>query len=44
MTGADVLLTLFAESRSPAVLLLVQQQMTRNDALNFVVRGIVKPR
>jgi ATP-dependent Lon protease len=44
VTGADYLVVLFTESRSPAVRLLSQQHMTRNDALDFIVRGTVKPR
>jgi ATP-dependent Lon protease len=41
VTGADFLVVLFSESLSPAVRLLADQQMTRKDALDVVVRGSV---
>jgi hypothetical protein len=39
VTGANVLLAIFAETESPAVMLLGEQDMTRQDALNFIVHG-----
>jgi len=42
VTGANVLVAMFAETESPAVRLLGEQDMTRQDALNFMVHGIVK--
>ena len=42
VTGANVLVAMFAETESPAVSLLGEQDMTRQDALNFMVHGIVK--
>jgi hypothetical protein len=41
-TGAELLVAIFAESESPAARLLGEQDMTRQDALNFVMHGIVK--
>ena len=42
VTGANVLLAIFAETESPAVTLLGEQDMTRQDAVNFVVHGTGK--
>ena len=42
VTGANVLVAMFAETESPAVKLLGEQDMTRQDALHFMVQGIVK--
>jgi hypothetical protein len=33
---------LFAETQSPAVRLLGEQDMTRQDAVNFIVHGTLK--
>jgi Glyoxalase superfamily protein/Clp amino terminal domain, pathogenicity island component len=41
-TGAELLVAIFAERESPAAKLLGEQDMTRQDALNFVIHGIVK--
>jgi hypothetical protein len=41
-TGAELLVAIFAESDSPAARLLSEQGMTRQDALNFIIQGIVK--
>jgi len=41
-TGAELLVAIFAERQSPAARLLGEQNMTREDALNFIVHGIVK--
>jgi Glyoxalase superfamily protein/Clp amino terminal domain, pathogenicity island component len=41
-TGAELLVAIFAERQSPAARLLGEQNMTRQDALNFMMRGIVK--
>jgi ATP-dependent Clp protease ATP-binding subunit ClpA len=42
ITGADLLVAIFAETESPAVWLLGQQEMTQQDAVNFILHGIVK--
>ena len=42
VTGANVLLAIFAETESPAVTLLGEQDMTRQDAVNFIVHGTGK--
>jgi ATP-dependent Clp protease ATP-binding subunit ClpA len=42
ITGANVLVAIFAETESPAVRLLGEQDMTRHDAVNFIVHGIIK--
>ena len=39
VTGANVLLAIFAETESPAVRLLGEQDMTRQDAVNFIDHG-----
>lgn len=41
-TGAEFLVAIFAETRSPAARLLGEQHMTRQDALNFIIHGIAK--
>jgi hypothetical protein len=41
-TGADLLVAIFAERESPAVWLLGEQDMTLQDAINFIVYGIAK--
>jgi hypothetical protein len=42
VTGANVLVALFSEQESRAAQLLVEQGMTRVDAVNFIVHGVVK--
>jgi Glyoxalase superfamily protein/Clp amino terminal domain, pathogenicity island component len=42
VTGADVLVAIFAESESPAACFLQEQGMTRYDAANYISHGIVK--
>jgi ATP-dependent Clp protease ATP-binding subunit ClpA len=42
VTGANVLIALFAERESHAVYFLQAQEMTRFDAVNFVSHGIAK--
>ena len=42
VTGGDLLVALFAESESPAVWLLGEQEMTEQDAENFILHGILK--
>jgi Glyoxalase superfamily protein/Clp amino terminal domain, pathogenicity island component len=41
-TGAELLVAIFAETESPAARLLGEQDMTRQDAINFVIHGIPK--
>jgi hypothetical protein len=41
-TGAELLVAIFAETESPAARLLGEQNMTRQDAINFVIHGIAK--
>ncbi len=41
-TGAELLVLIFAERQSPAAKLLGEQDMTRQDATNFIVHSIVK--
>jgi ATP-dependent Clp protease ATP-binding subunit ClpA len=41
-TGAELLVAIFAETESPAARLLGQQGMTRQDAINFTIHGLVK--
>jgi hypothetical protein len=41
-TGADLLLAMFAERESPAVWFLSEQEMTQEDAANFILHAIVK--
>jgi hypothetical protein len=42
VTGANVLVAIFAETESSAVRLLGEQDMTRQDAVNFIVHSIAK--
>jgi len=42
VTGGDLLVALFAETESPAVWLLGEQEMTQEDAENFILHGILK--
>jgi hypothetical protein len=42
LTGAEVLVPMFFEKLSPAARFLGRQDMTRQDAVNFIVHGIVK--
>jgi hypothetical protein len=42
VTGANVLQAMFAETESPAVWFLGEQNMTRHDAVDFSIYGIVK--
>jgi Glyoxalase superfamily protein/Clp amino terminal domain, pathogenicity island component len=42
MTGAEILVGLFSERESPAARLLGEQQMTRLDAVNFIIHGAVR--
>jgi ATP-dependent Clp protease ATP-binding subunit ClpA len=42
VTGANVLVTLFAERESQAVYFLQEQDMTRFDAVNYISRGTAK--
>jgi ATP-dependent Clp protease ATP-binding subunit ClpA len=41
-TGAELLVAIFAETESPAARLLGEQDMTRQDAINFTMHGIAK--
>jgi hypothetical protein len=41
-TGAELLVAIFAERESPAARLLSKQDMTRQDAINFIIHGIAK--
>jgi hypothetical protein len=41
-TGAELLFAIFAERESPAARLLGEQDMTRQDAINFIIQGVVK--
>ncbi len=40
MTGADLVVPMFAEMESPAVWLLGEHEMTRQDAMNFRLHDI----
>jgi len=42
VTGAQLLTALFSEQESQAAQLLGEQGMTRIDAVNFIVHGVVK--
>ncbi len=42
VTGANVLVALFAERESPAVYFLQERDMTRYDAVNYISHGISK--
>jgi hypothetical protein len=39
-TGAELLLAIFAETESPAARLLGEQDITRQDAVNFVIHSV----
>ena len=41
-TGGDLLAAFFDEKESPAVWFLGEQEMTQQDAVNFILHGIVK--
>jgi hypothetical protein len=41
-TGAELLVAIFAERESPAARLIGEQDMSRQDALNFIIHGVVK--
>ena len=41
-TGAELLVAIFAETESPAARLLGERDMTRQDAINFIIHGIAK--
>jgi hypothetical protein len=41
-TGAELLVAIFAETDSPAARLLGEQDMSRQDAINFIIHGIAK--
>jgi ATP-dependent Clp protease ATP-binding subunit ClpA len=42
VTGANVLVAIFAERESYAAYFLQEQEMTRYDAINYVSNGIIK--
>ena len=42
VTGANVLVAMFAERESHAVYFLQEQDMTRFDAVNYISHGIAK--
>ncbi len=42
VTGANVLVAIFAERESNAVYFLSEQEMTRYDAVNFIAHGVAK--
>jgi ATP-dependent Clp protease ATP-binding subunit ClpA len=42
VTGANVLVAIFAERESPAAYFLQEQEMTRDDAVNYISDGIKK--
>src|SRR5919201_2362083 len=42
VTGANVLVAIFAERESHAAYFLQEQEMTRYDAVNFIAHGIAK--
>jgi ATP-dependent Clp protease ATP-binding subunit ClpA len=41
-TGAQLLVAIFDERQSPAARLLGEQDMTRQEAINFIIQGVVK--
>jgi hypothetical protein len=43
-TGANVLVAIFAERESPAVYFLQEQEMSRDDAINYISHAIAKLR
>jgi hypothetical protein len=42
VTGADVLVAIFSERESHATRFLLEQKMTRYDAVNFIAHGVAK--
>jgi ATP-dependent Clp protease ATP-binding subunit ClpA len=42
VTGADVLVAIFAKREAHAVYFLQEQEMTRYDAVNYITHGIAK--
>jgi hypothetical protein len=42
LTGAEVLVPIFFEKLSPAARFLSRQEVTRQDAVNFIIHGIAK--
>jgi len=42
VTGANVLVAIFAERESHAAYFLQEQEMTRYDAVNFIAHGVAK--
>ncbi len=42
VTGANVLVAIFAERESHAAFFLQEQEMTRYDAVNYISHGIAK--
>jgi ATP-dependent Clp protease ATP-binding subunit ClpA len=42
LTGAEVLVPIFFEKLSPAARFLGRQNMTRQDAVNFIIHGTAK--
>ena len=44
VTGANVLVAIFAERESHAAFFLQEQDMTRYDAVNYISHGIAKRR
>jgi ATP-dependent Clp protease ATP-binding subunit ClpA len=42
LTGAELLVPIFGETQSPAARLLREHDMTRQDAVNFIIHGIAK--
>ena len=40
VTDVNVLVAIFAETENPAVMLLGEQDMSRQDAVNFIVHGV----
>jgi ATP-dependent Clp protease ATP-binding subunit ClpA len=42
LTGAELLVGIFFETQSPAARLLGEQDMVRQDAVNFIIHGIEK--
>jgi ATP-dependent Clp protease ATP-binding subunit ClpA len=41
-TGAELLVAIFAERQSQAARLLGEQDMTRQDAINFIIHGVAR--
>jgi hypothetical protein len=44
VTGVNVLMAIFAERESHAVFFLQEQEMTRQDAVNFMPTGLTESR